>query len=558
MTRLDAIRGVCWGTTLFALVAWVGPLAAQPRAVSIQATPPVPARLPGLPMLARKPSAERPAETSPFAQHPQPSPPRIAASPQPLAPGISWGSAPATPQAAPNYPTTNHPTTNHPTTNHPTTNARNDSQARMVQPARSSIPSVLKASFAPPVSQPPRRPPPSSLGAGSSLDGASSLGAGLLSPQVRSAPLETSREEWSPPVVDLSPSQLDSHANRKQEERDFLFPGYGYSSAQQVSLEQGEQLPPSESEEVVAWPFPPEQVRSVQIIEHPPGYDSPFIEPGLPARDAKSVYPWRFTADVMFLHRSKAGSRTLVRNPNNLPVLNVSSLDMDFEAGMRLSGIHQWGCDVDLEFAFLGFHSWDAFADFTQPGLQVRAPDQSVFILPDAAYAYDSSWNTAEFNARWRQTNWFTWLAGVRYLELKEEFIATSSGFPGGLFSIESYNHLIGAQCGAHAIIVDHGGPFTLRTTFKLGAYGNRVGQRTAFPAGTTNGSTVSGEFAWLLDYNLTAVYEHSDRVDFRLGYNVFWLEGVALAPEQVLSQALDMDGSLFLHGLNLGASIRW
>jgi hypothetical protein len=49
------------------------------------------------------------------------------------------------------------------------------------------------------------------------------------------------------------------------------------------------------------------------------------------------------------------------------------------------------------------------------------------------------------------------------------------------------------------------------------------------------------------------------------LGYNLIWIEGVALAPDQLdftntttSGSGIDTDGGVFLHGVNAGLEARW
>jgi hypothetical protein len=63
----------------------------------------------------------------------------------------------------------------------------------------------------------------------------------------------------------------------------------------------------------------------------------------------------------------------------------------------------------------------------------------------------------------------------------------------------------------------------------------------------------------------LNATWRLNQNWGIRGGYQVYWLEGVALAPDQVLSTDLanqtggiDPNGHLFLHGANVGLEAAW
>jgi hypothetical protein len=73
------------------------------------------------------------------------------------------------------------------------------------------------------------------------------------------------------------------------------------------------------------------------------------------------------------------------------------------------------------------------------------------------------------------------------------------------------------------------------------------------------------GGVGLLSTINLTAIYRLTDHWGLRAGYNLIWLDGVALAPNQWdftntanSGTSLVGGGSLFLHGVNLGVERRW
>jgi hypothetical protein len=70
-----------------------------------------------------------------------------------------------------------------------------------------------------------------------------------------------------------------------------------------------------------------------------------------------------------------------------------------------------------------------------------------------------------------------------------------------------------------------------------------------------------------IADMNLSAIYRFNETWGLRAGYNLFWLTGVALAPDQwdfsarqtaAAGTGLNNTGSLFLGGANLGLEARW
>ena len=66
-------------------------------------------------------------------------------------------------------------------------------------------------------------------------------------------------------------------------------------------------------------------------------------------------------------------------------------------------------------------------------------------------------------------------------------------------------------------------------------------------------------------DFNLTAIYQINSVWGARLGYNLIWIEGVALAPGSARFHeyreqwsGISTDGGVLLHGVNAGLEARW
>ena len=172
----------------------------------------------------------------------------------------------------------------------------------------------------------------------------------------------------------------------------------------------------------------------------------------------------------------------------------------------------------------------------------------------------------------------FTWFGGFRYFNLGEKLDISSQrtvagAFEQGSYNIRTTNNLYGAQLGARMRQTQ--GRFEWEATGKAGVYGNDADQAqtvTDFPPGgpapfqLRNASSGQSGVAFIGEGNLTGRYRLTNVWNIRAGYNVIWIEGLALAPDQLdfnLAAAqggrrLDNDGGLFLHGVNVGLEARW
>jgi hypothetical protein len=159
-----------------------------------------------------------------------------------------------------------------------------------------------------------------------------------------------------------------------------------------------------------------------------------------------------------------------------------------------------------------------------------------------------------------------TWFIGFRALQIDELLLANING-GASTHSVATGNRLYGVQLGLDALLLDND-CWYVNAVGKVGIYSNS-GEQVTTTAGlvgplplitfTDNQTSFVGEFGINYGYRLT------DRLTFLAGYNLLFVTGVALAPDQLAATnintgvgALDTNGSLFYHGLNLGLEYGW
>ena len=67
-------------------------------------------------------------------------------------------------------------------------------------------------------------------------------------------------------------------------------------------------------------------------------------------------------------------------------------------------------------------------------------------------------------------------------------------------------------------------------------------------------------------EINISGIYRLTDIWSAKVGYNAIWVEGLALAPDQLdfnfaaspSGNELHSSGGLLLHGVNVGLEARW
>ncbi len=295
--------------------------------------------------------------------------------------------------------------------------------------------------------------------------------------------------------------------------------------------------------------------------------------------------------EALFWERSSHPDRTVLINANNQQALvSTSDLDFGFDPGIRaLFGFHLCNGQV-IEFGYFGLFESQASLDYVRPNtnIDVTLPGAlgvATNVFHDGVQTrteYISRLQGAEVNLPccccWESpcgdvAGSREWFAGFRYVNLQESFRINGAkpvggGVETGYYDLSSRNDLFGAQIGAR--IRRARGRFGWEATGKAGIFGNQAGQEQVVmdypdfplrPEVSSNGACV----AFLGELNLTGIYQLNRTWGLRAGYNLMWIEGLALAPNQmdftftsISGTGLNTAGGLFLHGVNLGLEARW
>ena len=163
-------------------------------------------------------------------------------------------------------------------------------------------------------------------------------------------------------------------------------------------------------------------------------------------------------------------------------------------------------------------------------------------------------------------------LTGFRYFNLADNFSLTSfdSSESSTTYNVNTTNQLYGGQVGVR--LRRCYGQWSFEGTGKAGLYGNDAQQQSDalldFPNNFEVRPAVGGDtsqVAFASDLNFTAIYQLNSTWGVRGGYNLMWLDGVSLAPDQLdftnsstSGTAITADSTVFLHGINLGLEARW
>jgi len=309
-------------------------------------------------------------------------------------------------------------------------------------------------------------------------------------------------------------------------------------------------------------------------------------------------WPQYFVFDVLFLQRDNAaGNRPLAEGSTASPdpgatLLDTADLQFAVAPGLRLL----WGQRVDDEYGwevgYLGVYGM--WADAGVQGVnQVAVPGAIADSVPGWLTAdsvrptYASSLNIVEanvFHGRCcegcspngcgRYCRCTDILCGAFWAGLEESAnlnVTCCAGDPPSPYRVQSSSNLIGGQIGIRRR--RDWDRWALEGTAKAGVAGVVLSQSSgAITSSLAPGqvyrdptSASTGGVGLLSVINATAVYRLTDHWGLRAGYNLIWLDGLALAPDQWdftdtadSGRSVVGGGSLFLHGANLGVERRW
>jgi hypothetical protein len=301
-------------------------------------------------------------------------------------------------------------------------------------------------------------------------------------------------------------------------------------------------------------------------------------------------------ADLIALKRDQSGSVPFA-TLNNQPVLSTEQRDIPFRYGMRfLTGVSlsPW---TRIEGLYLGLTDWIDSAGVRNDSPNVLGGDGNLFSrlsnfgnppIPGIDYNtraelyYRSILDNVELN--WRQRlpapAWLeaSFIFGARYISVREQFqLSTKSEVPGPLgaqnqVNTGSGNDLIGAQIGGTVNAPIHDA-WWIELELKGALCQNNAAQTTVYTqdafggVDTSTSSKRATSTAFVGDLSLSLLCQCTDHIAVRFGYQAIWIDGLALASENVPTdvnvltrgpaQLVD-DGHVVYHGPHAGLMLSW
>jgi hypothetical protein len=283
---------------------------------------------------------------------------------------------------------------------------------------------------------------------------------------------------------------------------------------------------------------------------------------------------WIFSGDVVVLQRSAPRSQRLFVNRTgsfDTDPINAKNVYFPVEFGPKVSAVRRGPDGWELEVAYFQMDGFAAQA--IVPGQSVLVTDvNSGFAVIDPQYRYTSALYSGELNLRRQWTEWLNLLAGFRMGQLNEHYRA--GGMGGGTapvpvsLNVDTFNYMYGLQLGADAEIYNMGGPLLVNVFCKGGGFTNRASQNNRrIQTGLSDESLGAqhDQLAFLGETGAVVSYAVTRNIAVRASIEAAWLEGVALAPEQIAetnfntsTARVDTHGGVFYYGGGLGIECRY
>ncbi|MEX2171918.1 MAG: hypothetical protein WD851_21540 [Pirellulales bacterium] len=280
---------------------------------------------------------------------------------------------------------------------------------------------------------------------------------------------------------------------------------------------------------------------------------------------------WVVRGGTAILHRSTPDDITIAEPLGGLFQISTGShFDFDYTAGADISLERRLGNSCNsIEVRYLGALDWDSQVSYDLFG-DIGLGASPVIGVDSLDARYSSSLDSTEINFRHQYSDRFTWLVGFRWIELQEDLNFDVNFIIPSLvdFNWNVDNRMYGAQLGGDFQLWRLTGPLRVNSVMKAGVYANNADNDFTFSIvdiPIISGGAGGNQTAFVGEITVNASYQLTQHIALRGGYQLLWIDGVALATNQAaetLAQGdidvIDTDSDLFYHGALAGVDFVW
>jgi hypothetical protein len=276
---------------------------------------------------------------------------------------------------------------------------------------------------------------------------------------------------------------------------------------------------------------------------------------------------WSVSAGAIFLHRSSCASLPVVSTfngtsfaaaaavtINTTPVIDAKDLTFPYAAGPEVDIVRHCVAGLDVEVRYFGVDSGraNAFAA-APPGTtfffnQLGAP---LGDITSSAVNYGSRLDSVEVNLIKPNCDAIiSPLLGIRWLQVHDSLLIHDT-FNTGVGGVDDYsalanNSLVGCQIGAACRLWDRE-KLCVDCLLKSGLYNNYLrtdvsgneGSAVGGPGAFSQASLGTNTAAFVGEIDLMATYQITCHLALQAGYQLMWIDGIALAPDQIRNTTL-------------------
>jgi len=276
---------------------------------------------------------------------------------------------------------------------------------------------------------------------------------------------------------------------------------------------------------------------------------------------------WYATVGTVILDRETPTAGTIVAaNPAGTRFFGAEAFDFDYEAGLEVGLARRFDNGCILEGRYFGIDHTAAETIVT-PGNFIGTG----FTGPGGttvAGRYLTKLDSFEINLRRQHSDRVTLLGGFRMIELRDDAnFVLNNNVARGNYVYD--NKLYGGQLGSNLDLSPRGGRWLANVESKAGIYNNLVEGGIFEFQGANFIGTFNGEesnTAFVGEINLNTGYRICEHVVLRGGYQLLWIENIALASDAAVRSLLNPsllntvadDAGLFYHGATAGVDFVW
>lgn len=234
------------------------------------------------------------------------------------------------------------------------------------------------------------------------------------------------------------------------------------------------------------------------------------------------------------------GSPRILRVADELALVDTRDLDFGSRAGLDFTFAVALNGSLDLHLRYFGVDRFRATAAaYAEDGVRFEGFGIA-FSAPAQWVDYDSTLHSFELGVRPRVIEAAPIVLGFRTLQVHEGFrVGTDGDMLVPSLATRTNNFLYGFQVGAEPALWGAGKPLRVEGFAKAGIYGARSRQSTFWTGLETTQVGQRDRPSFVGEVGLLAAWKVHRFFTVRGGYELMWVHGLALAPEQ--SAALDL-----------------